>query len=57
MFRLFKSNSKLNQLQKQYEKLMSEWHKLSSIDRSKSDVKYAEAQKIIDQIEILKNSI
>ncbi|PTM09232.1 MAG: hypothetical protein DA407_06170, partial [Bacteroidetes bacterium] len=33
-----------------------EWHKLSSIDRSKSDEKYAEAQRILDQIEILKQS-
>ena len=54
MFGLFKSKSKLDSLQKQYEKLMSEWHKLSSTDRSKSDEKYAEAQKILDQIEILK---
>ena len=54
MFGLFKSVSKMKKLQKQYEKLMSEWHKLSSIDRSKSDEKYAEVQKILDQIEILK---
>ena len=51
---MFKSSSKLDKLQKRYEKLMSEWHKLSSIDRAKSDEKFAEAQKIIDQIEILK---
>ncbi len=56
MFGLFKSPSKLDKLQKQYEKLMSEWHKLSSIDRSKSDEKYAEAQRVLDQIEILKES-
>ena len=56
MFGLFKSKSKLDKLQKQYEKLMSEWHTLSSIDRNKSDEKYAEAQKVLDQIEILKHS-
>jgi len=56
MFGLFKSPSKLDKLQKQYEKLMSEWHKLSSIDRAKSDIKYAEAQKILDQIEVLKQN-
>ena len=56
MFGLFKSKSKLDMLQKQYEKSMSEWHKLSSIDRSKSDEKYAEAQKILDQIEVLKQN-
>lgn len=54
MFGLFRSKSKLDTLQKQYEKLMSEWHKLSSIDRAKSDKKYAEAQKILDQIDVLK---
>ena len=54
MFGIFKSKPKLDKLQKQYEKLMSEWHKLSSIDRSKSDQKYAEAQKVLDQIDILK---
>ena len=56
MIGLFKSKSKLDKLQKQYEKLMSEWHKLSSIDRAKSDIKYAEAQKILDQIEVLKQN-
>jgi hypothetical protein len=54
MFKFFKSKSKLDVLQKQYESLMSDWHKLSSIDRAKSDAKYAEAQKILDQIEVLK---
>lgn len=54
MFKLFKSKSKLEVLQEEYEKLMSEWHKLSSTDRRKSDEKYAEAQKILDQIEVLK---
>jgi len=53
MFGIFKPKSKLKKLQQQYETLMSDWHKLSSIDRSKSDQKYAEAQKILDQIEIL----
>ena len=56
MIGLFKSKSKLDKLQKQYEKLLSEWHKLSSIDRAKSDIKYAEAQKILDQIEVLKQN-
>ena len=56
MFGLFKSQSKLDKLQKQYENLMSEWHKLSSINRSKSDEKYAEAQQILAQIDVLKQS-
>ena len=53
MLGIIKKRSKLDVLQKEYEKLMSEWHKLSSIDRAKSDDKYEEAQKILTQIEIL----
>ncbi len=54
MFGLFKKTSELDKLQKQYEILMADWHKLSTTNRSESDKKYAEAQKIIDQIEVLK---
>ena len=54
MLGIFKKRSKLDVLQKNYEKLMSEWHRLSSIDRSKSDEKYAQAQKILMEIEVLK---
>ncbi len=53
MLGLFKKKSKLDVLQKKYEQLMSEWHKLSSIDRAKSDEKYAQAQKILMEIEVL----
>lgn len=53
MLGIFRKKSKLDVLQKQYENLMSEWHKLSSIDRSKSDDKYAQAQKVLVQIEVL----
>lgn len=54
MFRLFKKTSKLDALQKKYEKLMADWHKLSSTNRAESDNKYAEAQKVLIQIEVLK---
>ena len=54
MFGLFKKTSELDKLQKQYEKLMADWHKLSTTNRAESDKKYAEAQKIIEQIEVLK---
>ena len=54
MFGLFKKSSKLDTLQKKYEKSMADWHKLSSINRAESDGKYAEAQKILIQIEVLK---
>ena len=54
MFGLFKKTSQLDKLQKEYENLMSDWHALSSTNRAESDKKYAEAQKILDQIEVLK---
>lgn len=54
MFGLFKKTSELDKLQQQYEKLMADWHKLSTTNRAESDKKYAEAQKVIEQIEVLK---
>lgn len=56
MFGLFKKKSKVEKLQKKYETLMAEWHRLSTINRSESDKKYAEAQLIIKEIETLKQS-
>ncbi|MEH6538308.1 MAG: Lacal_2735 family protein [Psychroserpens sp.] len=53
MFGLFKKTSEVEKLQKKYEKLMKEWHTLSATNRGESDKKYAEAQKIQDQIEQL----
>jgi hypothetical protein len=53
MFGLFKKTSELDKLQKQYEKLMADWHKLSTTNRAESDKKYAEAQKILERIEAL----
>jgi len=54
MFKLFKKKSELEILQKQYEDLMTTGYKLSKVNRSESDKKYAEAQIIQDQIAILK---
>ncbi|WP_411895474.1 Lacal_2735 family protein [Winogradskyella sp. A2] len=54
MFGIFKKTSEVEKLQKQYEKLMADWHKLSATNRAASDKKYSEAQKILDQIENLK---
>ncbi len=54
MFGIFKKTSKVDKLQRDYEKLMSEWHKLSTTNRAESDKKYAEAQQIINKIEALK---
>jgi hypothetical protein len=56
MFGLFKKPSEIDKLQKQYKKLMADWHKLSSTNRGESDKKYAEAQIIMDKIEQLKES-
>jgi hypothetical protein len=53
MFGLFKKKSPVEKLQDRYNKLMSEWHKLSSINRAASDSKYAEAQKLLDEIDKL----
>ena len=56
MFGLFKSKSEVEKLQKSYENLMKEWHRLSTIDRAKSDEKYAEAQDIMTKIEALQQT-
>jgi hypothetical protein len=53
MFGLFRQKTETEKLQKRYKKLMAEWHNLSSIDRSASDEKYAEAQEVLNQIEKL----
>ncbi|QFZ53641.1 Lacal_2735 family protein [Oceanihabitans sp. IOP_32] len=55
MFGLFKRPSEAEKLQKKYEKLMKEWHALSTVNRAESDKKYAEAEVIAKQIENLKN--
>lgn len=55
MFGLFKKTSELEKLQKKYERLMADWHKLSTTNRAESDKKYSEAQNVLDQIEKLKS--
>ncbi|WP_034040403.1 Lacal_2735 family protein [Wocania ichthyoenteri] len=54
MFGLFKKKTEVEKLQEKYEKLMKEWHTLSSINRSESDKKYEEAEVIAKQIENFK---
>lgn len=54
MFGLFKKTTEAEKLQKRYEQLMKEWHKLSTVNRGKSDEKYAEAQAIQEKLEQLK---
>ncbi|MFD2550671.1 Lacal_2735 family protein [Bizionia sediminis] len=55
MFGLFKGKSEVEKLQKQYESLMKDWHRLSTTDRKASDLKYAEAEKIAKRIEELQS--
>lgn len=56
MIKLFRRKSKEQTLQKEYDKLMQEWFRLSSINRSQSDTKYAEAQVVANKIERLKSN-
>lgn len=53
MFGLFKKKNELDLLQKKYEKLLSEAHRLSTINRTESDRKVGEADVILKQIEAL----
>ena len=53
MFGLFKKDP-IKKLQKEYEQLMSESFKLSTVDRKASDLKRDEAEQIAKRIEELK---
>lgn len=55
MFGIFKKKSKKEKLEEKFKKLMQEWHELSSINRSASDDKFAEAQDIAKILNELKN--
>ncbi len=55
MFRLFKKKTKKEKLENLFKKLMQEWHDLSTVNRVASDQKFAEAQKIAEQINAMKN--
>jgi hypothetical protein len=50
MFNLFKKQTPLERLEKSHKSLMEEAFKLSKIDRTKSDEKYAEAEEVAKQI-------
>ena len=53
MFGIFKKKTQAQKLQARYESLLSEAHKLSQVNRSAGDEKYAEAQKVLEQLEAL----
>lgn len=50
---LFSKKSPKEKLQRQYQKLMSEAHKLSTSNRQASDAKYAEADEVAKKMEAL----
>ncbi len=50
MFGIFKKKTPQEVLQVKYEKLLKEAHSLSTTNRSKSDEKTAEAEKVMDEI-------
>ena len=54
MFGLFKKQSPEEALQNKYKKLLKESFELSKTNRSASDKKQAEAQAVLEQIELLK---
>lgn len=55
MFGLFKKKSEKEKLEDQYEKLLQEAHKLSTINRTQSDAKAAEANELLKKIEAMDN--
>ncbi len=48
--KLFKKDPK-KQLQKKYDKLMEQGYQLSTVNRRESDRKYAEADKVLKELE------
>lgn len=54
MFNFFKKKTDLEKLYDEYDKLMSEGHKLSTVNRTLSDQKYSAANEILSKINLLK---
>lgn len=53
MFGLFSSKSPKKKLEEKYAQLLAESHRLSTIDRMKSDLKAAEADAVLKEIDAL----
>ena len=53
MFGFFKKKTLLEKLQLEYKKLLTEAHKLSKVDRKKSDQKMSEANEVLNKIDAL----
>ena len=56
MFSIFKKKSKLELLEEKYQKLVEEAYKLSTINRTQSDQKTAEADVVLKEIELLESN-
>ncbi|MFT4679497.1 MAG: hypothetical protein ACI9RU_003085 [Litorivivens sp.] len=57
MFGLFKKKSEIDKLEDKYKKLLKEAYDLSTSNRTLSDGKTAEANEVLDQIEVLRNKV
>jgi len=55
MFGLFKKKSQKEKLESEYEKLLQESYKLSTVNRAASDAKAAEANELLQKIEALES--
>lgn len=56
MFGIFKKTSEADKLRKKHARLMKEAYQLSHTNRKESDAKYAEADKVADEIDALEKS-
>jgi len=56
MFGLFKKQSPKDKLKKKYLKLLQEARELSTVNRAQSDLKYAEAEDVLKEMEALDNA-
>ncbi len=54
MIKLFRKKTPLQKLEKQYDKLIQESYKMSTINRAKSDTLAYEANEVLEQIKKIK---
>jgi archaellum component FlaC len=55
MFGLFKKKTELEKLQESYEKLLSQYHKVSQINRTEADKLMDQAEQIGKKMDEIKN--
>lgn len=54
MFAIFKPEPREIKLQKQFDKLIADWHRLSTTNRRRSIKKYRCAQRVLDRLNKLR---